>query len=88
MYFLMRSWRQLIDAGFIPFTQWGDGWGPMCFDAQHRASDGDCPIVWLDHERLIPPEICLQREQVMPWVQPLYGSCREFLEDVFVRNPG
>jgi hypothetical protein len=82
---LMSSWRPLIDAGFVPFAQWGDGWGPMCFDSERRGPDGDCPVVWLDHEALIPlgSERHRQRASVLPLAQPLYGSCREFLVDVF-----
>jgi hypothetical protein len=30
---LMSAWRPLIEAGFIPFAEWGDSWGPMCFDS-------------------------------------------------------
>jgi hypothetical protein len=83
---LIRAWQPLIKAGFVPFAEWGDSWGPMCFDVQQRATDGECPVVWMDHERLIPlgAKRCSQREEVMPWVQPLYASCQEFLEDVFV----
>jgi hypothetical protein len=85
---LLSAWRPLIDAGFVPFAQWGDGWGPMCFDSARRASDGECPVVWIDHEALIPlgEEQCRQREVVLPLVQPLYVSCREFLVDVFGRG--
>jgi hypothetical protein len=85
---LMKAWRPLIDAGFVPFAQWGDGWGPMCFDVAQRRSDGECPVVWMDHEALVPlgPEACRDREAVSPLVQPLYGSCREFLMDVFGRR--
>lgn len=85
---LMKAWRPLIDAGYVPFAQWGDGWGPMCFDSVKRAADGECPIVWMDHEALIPlgSDRCRQRESVLPLVQPLYGSCREFLVDVFGRG--
>lgn len=85
---LMKSWRPLIDAGYIPFAQWGDGWGPMCFDSVNRRADGECPIVWMDHELLIPlgSEKCRQRESVLPLAQPLYASCREFLMDVFGRD--
>ncbi|MGN6547821.1 MAG: hypothetical protein ACTHK7_22425, partial [Aureliella sp.] len=39
---LMNAWRPLIDAGFVPFAQWGDGWGPMCFDTVQRRADGEC----------------------------------------------
>jgi hypothetical protein len=85
---LMSAWRPLIDAGFVPFAEWGDGWGPMCFDNAERRADGECPVVWMDHEALIPlgTERCRQREAVLPLAQPLYGSCREFLMDVFGRG--
>jgi len=85
---LISSWRPLIDAGFVPFAQWGDGWGPMCFDSARRAADGECPVVWMDHEALVPlgAERCHQRESVLPLAQPLYQTCREFLLDVFGRG--
>jgi hypothetical protein len=85
---LMKAWRSLIDAGYIPFAEWGDGWGPMCFDSVKRTADGECPVVWMDHEALIPlgSNRCRQRESVLPLAQPLYGSCREFLVDVFGRG--
>lgn len=85
---LMSSWRPLIDADYIPFAQWGDGWGPMCFDSAHRDADGDCPVAWMDHELLVPftsPRF-RQREHVSRLAQPLYGSCKEFLVDVFGRE--
>jgi hypothetical protein len=83
--FEMTAWRPLIDAGFIPFAEWGDGWGPMCFDVQKRSSVGDCPINWFEHEWLhsLDEKKCRQRENLVPLVQPLYSSCREFLLDVF-----
>ncbi len=82
---LMTAWRPLIDAGFTPFAEWGDGWGPMCFDDGERGADGDCPVVWMDHEELIElgPQTCQNREAVLPKVKPLYRSCRQFLTDVF-----
>ena len=82
---LMSAWQPLIGAGFVPFAEWGDGWGPMCFDSGQRAADCECPVVWMDHEVLVPlgASQCSQRESVLPFVQPLYGSCREFLSDVF-----
>ncbi len=82
---LILAWRPLIDASFVPFAQWGDGWGPMCFDAFQRSEDGECPVVWIDHEALIPlgPENCRDREALLPLVKPIYDSCREFLIDVF-----
>ncbi len=84
---ILTGWQSLIGAGYIPFAQWGDGWGPMCFDDQQR-TDGDCPIVWMDHELLIPmgPEKCSERIHVTPLAQPLYASSKEFLDDVFRLN--
>jgi hypothetical protein len=84
---LLTAWRPLIEAGYVPFAQWGDGWGPMCFDARARRADGDCPVVWLDHERVIPlgEEACRRRETMQPLAETLYESCREFLLDVFGR---
>lgn len=82
---LMEGWQPLIDAGFIPFAEWGDGWGPMCFDAVQRRADGDCPVAWVDHEVLVPLglEEFRRRETVLPLMQPLYDSCRDFLRDIF-----
>lgn len=82
---LLFAWRVLIDSQYVPFAQWGDGWGPMCFDAANLAEDGECPIMWFDHEVLIPlGEAKLrQRAAVLPFAQPLYDNSREFLLDVF-----
>ena len=81
----MRAWEPVIAAGYVPFAEWGDGWGPMCFDTERRAADGDCPIVWMDHEVLVPigEERWRVRKKVLPLAQPLYDSCRELLIDVF-----
>ena len=82
----LQGWKPLIGAGFIPFAEWGDGWGPICFDSNRRAAgDDDCPLVWLDHEVLhdLEPEQLGDRAALLPLVQPLHGSCRDFLADVF-----
>lgn len=85
---LLTAWRPLIDSGFIPFAEWGDGWGPMCFDTERRALDGDCPIVWMDHEGLaqLGEEHCRMRKKVLPLTQPLYETFRQFVTDVFGRS--
>ena len=82
---LIDAWKPLLSAQFVPFAEWGDGWGPMCFDTANRADDGDCPIVWMDHELMIPlgPDKCGNRDSVMPHVNPLYDSYRDFFCDVF-----
>lgn len=81
---ILEAWRCLIPASYVPFAEWGDGWGPMCFDVAQR-SLGDCPVVWMDHEQLIPlgEEACGDRASVMPYMRPLYSSTRALLEDVF-----
>jgi hypothetical protein len=85
MLLLLKTWGPMIDAGFIPFAEWGDSWGPMCFDTERRAPDGDCPVVWMDHEALasLSDEQWRMRKKVLPLAQPLYESCRELLLDVF-----
>ncbi|PHS08056.1 MAG: SMI1/KNR4 family protein [Blastopirellula sp.] len=82
---LIESWSSLTLAGYVPFAQWGDGWGPMCFDIENRHEDGDCSIVWMDHELLIPlgPIECGKRISVLPHVNELYCSYREFFDDTF-----
>jgi hypothetical protein len=82
---LIEAWQPLLSAGYVPFAQWGDGWGPMCFDTCNRLNDGDCPVVWMDHELLIPlgPDECGKRESVLPHVNALYVSYREFFDDTF-----
>ncbi len=81
----LSAWRPLIEAGFIPFAEWGDSWGPMCFDSGRRAPDGDCPVVWMDHEVFVPlgDERWRVRAKMLPLAQPLYESCRDLLLDIF-----
>ena len=80
--------RPLIDADYVPFAQWSDGWGPICFDHATLDAASDSPIVWMDHEALVSlnAEQCRQRACVLLLAQPLYASCREFLLDVFGRS--
>ena len=82
---IMTAWQPLITAGFVPFAEWGDAWGPLCFDLDQRDATGECPIVWMDHEELTPLALpqCRNRDVVLPLAKPLYGSCHEFLIDVF-----
>lgn len=82
---MIESWRPLIDSNYVPFAQWGDGWGPMCFDTAQRREDDDCPIVWMDHALVIPlgTDKLRQRAAVEPCVNTLYASYREYFFDVF-----
>lgn len=81
---LLEGWRMLSRLELIPFAVWGDGWGPMCFDTRRRDAFGECPIVWLDHEKLLPfHERGATRDELAPLEQPLYPSFGELLLDVF-----
>jgi hypothetical protein len=84
----LEGWRVLLPAGLIPFAEFGDGWGPMCFDAGARRSDGDCPVLWLDHEQIIPlgDQKLGQRDLLRQFERPLYASFAELLDDVFNVN--
>jgi hypothetical protein len=61
----------------------------MCFDTAARAADRDCPVIWLDHEEVIPlGETSLRRrDAVQPFARPLYASYREVLLDIFSQAP-
>ena len=84
----LDGWRTLIPIGLVPFAEWGDGWGPMCFDAKHRSPDGDCPVVWLDQGPLITlvREVTLDAAAIHALNQPIFSSSREMLEDIFGGN--
>lgn len=48
-----RSWprERILDVGLLPFgSETMMGAGPVCFDTRARLPDGDCPIVYWDHE--------------------------------------
>ena len=81
---ILFNWQPLISASYIPFAEWGDGWGPMCFDTEHW-NNRDCPIVWMEHEKLAPLDeaACRNRKIIDSFAQPLYQNTREFIQDVF-----
>ena len=83
---LVEAWRPLLEAGYLPVAQWGDGWGPMCLDLRAgRPDEDDFPIVWFDHEILGPlgPDTCRDRDAIAGHGEPLYASYRDFIHDVF-----
>jgi len=51
LYFDGYPRKRILDVGLLPF---GDeafmDAGPVCFDTRHRIADGDCPVVFWDHE--------------------------------------
>lgn len=68
-----RSWPRecILDVGLLPF---GDealmDAGPVCFDTRRRLADGDCPVVFWDHEW-----VGSKKE-----VQLMFSSCRKMFE--------
>jgi hypothetical protein len=68
-----RSWprERILDLGLLPF---GDealmDAGPVCFDTRRRVADGDCPIVFWDHEW-----VGTKKE-----VQQMFSGCRKMFE--------
>ncbi len=50
---LYEGWdcQRIIGTGLIPFaSETNMDAGPVCFDTRNRSSEGDCPIVFWDHE--------------------------------------
>ena len=88
---LLETHDPLHRAGYVPIAGWGDGWGPVCFDATRVRDDGEAPVVWLDHEALAEVSRSgrlAERAAVEPLAQPLYGSVREMLGDLFASPEG
>lgn len=77
----VRAWSVLLDAGFLPFAEWGDGWGPLCVD--FAGSSGR--MVWFDHDAIIPlgERACRERSVVGEHATEVYGSVLECLDDLF-----
>lgn len=69
----LRSWpRELVlDVGLLPFgdESFMDA-GPVCFDTRHRIVDGDCPVVFWDHEW-----VGSNKE-----IRLMFSSCRKMFE--------
>jgi hypothetical protein len=79
------SWAFLRNGGYLPFGDWGDGWGPLCLDL--LAEPGrieDAPVVWFDHEVLtFSDSTTRERSALEPLAQPLYESFMSCVEDAF-----
>ena len=70
-YFHSGPRERIIGVGLLPFGQeaYMDA-GPVCFDTRHRLRDGDCPIVFWDHE-------WVGDEQE---INPMFSSCRKMFQ--------
>lgn len=80
----LDAWAPLVDAGYVPFATWGDGWGPICVDVA-RESEGDAPVIWLDHEILAGLPDSPSRAQLEPHAQPVSASLVQFLRAVLAQ---
>jgi hypothetical protein len=83
----LDGWKELISFGYIPFAIYEGGYGPVCFDTDHRMTDGDCPIVYFDHDILISisdEKTKINRSIIELHSQNLYGSFRELMRDLFL----
>jgi len=83
----MDAWKPLIAAGFLPYGEYGDGYGPVCFDSQRE--DGDAGrIVWFDHEELIAlgEDLASDRDRLLPIAKPLFSSFEDHLQHAVDRT--
>lgn len=84
--FLLRSWEQLLVCGYIPFSLYNDGWGPICFDTMDLGGEEDYPVVWFDHEEVFALENdAISRSALEPLAKKLQPNFRAFIDSVFSR---
>ncbi|MCI1695686.1 SMI1/KNR4 family protein [Aneurinibacillus aneurinilyticus] len=86
--FTLQAWNLLLITGYIPFAEYQDGWGPVCFDTKQQTVDGDYAIVWFDHEHLLhelDEGDYVSREKVESYAQTLFPSFRVFMTELFLR---
>jgi hypothetical protein len=63
--------EDILDIGLLPFgSETLMDAGPVCFDTRGRVADGDCPVVFWDHDR----------PRSAPDVQLMFSSCRRMFE--------
>lgn len=74
---MFNQWKpeRMVGIGLLPFgcETFMDA-GPVCFDTRARLPDGDCPVVFWDHEW-----VRTEKE-----VQPLFSSARRMFECLIV----
>lgn len=63
--------ERILDIGLLPFGEESMmNAGPICFDTRHRQNDGDCPVVFWDHEW-----VGTEKE-----INPMFSSSRKMFE--------
>lgn len=83
--FELEAWKPLVNVGYLPFGDYGDGWGPICFDFLSLDQNGDAPIIWFDHEELFNMDFeeGKPRTELDIIKKDLYSSFQEFLKKMF-----
>lgn len=77
------AWAPLLKAGYIPFAEYGDGYGPVCLDTRQPTGD-DYAVGWIDHEHFhnLPQTDWDNRAALIRLFNPLYPTFRSLLEAV------
>ena len=66
----------LLREGYIQFARPDTGsYDPICFDTQHRAKDGECPVVWIDHEGILCDDKIVVYKEIAPSFVDIVRSC-------------
>lgn len=82
--FQLDVWKPLVDVGYIPFGDYEDGWGPVCFDIMNRNENDDCPIIWFDHEELFNSDFekGKSRLELDKMKKELYSNFQELMNNL------
>ena len=86
---MMLGCREILPAGYAYFSDYrDDGWAMVCFDMHNRSAEGDCPLVWVDHETLVPLSATErgEREIIEPLMAALCPSFRCLIEALVKRK--
>lgn len=76
----LAAWQPLIPSGYLPLCDYGDGWGPICYNFSNSA------VIWFDHEQLHS----LSRPPTLTSLQsierPLHSSLSDFFNELFLHR--
>ena len=69
--YMIEPKERIVGIGLIPFgSEAMMDAGPVCFDTRGKSPDGDCPVVYWDHEW-----VGTEKE-----IQPMFSSCMKMFE--------
>jgi hypothetical protein len=80
----VAAWSPLLEAGYIPFAEYGDGYGPVCLDTLRPCGTDDFAVIWIDHEDIhaLGEEDARQRSNLESLAKPLYPSFRDLMRAI------